>query len=475
MSTRTLSRKTAHNEKQPSILTHEESSEPHMVVSCPCCQTKFAVESGLIASYETPKFHCSRCDAVFEFSYTTKNLTHSRPTNLTSSSSFPAEVSHNSGQTRPLPTNNNSSESASCSEKRENDSRQSALRPSDFSLGEASYQSPANRPTIEHTAGRALLGFSDSSTSPSSITRGEFVARAARLGINGQSSQEALASATTNDANQETRTPWDICSLFDSPFKTRNDEPKKHAQSVTQHSEAADFKKPSPPTIQRDSKPPRQEANQAFISKRKTAQAQGITAKGKETFSRFVDKNKDLFRMIRPIVKASCVVILLGILTRIMPQTVDNVFGAVIPTALSGKQLITPPNRLLVQNLTFEFKQTRSGETIPIVRGIVLNRETKSFDQVVVEAIGFNRQGIPAVRVKTPLRSALHREKIEDLTLETVKQFQTSINTVQTSIKPGESVPFTIALLPESEDSAQNQLSAETLAFFSGRIFSVGQ
>lgn len=474
MSTGTLSRKAAHNEQQSSVLVHDESSEPHMVVSCPCCQTKFAVESGLIASYETPKFHCSRCDAVFEFSYSAKDFNPSRPNKLTHST-ITTEASHTLGQTGPLPTNSNTPKSPSSTEEWRNEKQESTLRPSDFSLGEANYQSSISPSTIEHTAGRALLGFSDSSTSPSSITRGEFVARAAELGISDQTSQEASASTTSGDANQGTETPWDICSLFDSPFKTTNDEPKKTSQPVTRHAEAAVFENPSPFTIQRESEPVRQEANQAFISTKKAAMTQGITTKGKETFARFVDKNKDLFRMIRPIVKASCVVLLLGILTRIMPQTIDNVFGAVIPAALSGKRLTPPPTRLLVQDLTFKLIHTRSGETIPIVRGTVHNQETTSFDQVVVEAIGFNRQGIPVIRVQAPLRSALHREKIEDLTLETVKQFQTSINSVHTSIKPGESVPFTIALLSEPDDLIQNNLSAETLAFFSGRIFSVGK
>ena len=40
-------------------------SEPSVVIPCPSCDTKFAVESSLIAAVETPKFHCSRCDAVF--------------------------------------------------------------------------------------------------------------------------------------------------------------------------------------------------------------------------------------------------------------------------------------------------------------------------------------------------------------------------------------------------------------------------
>lgn len=38
----------------------------HEIVECPACNTKFAVEAHVIAAHEVPRFHCSRCDHIFE-------------------------------------------------------------------------------------------------------------------------------------------------------------------------------------------------------------------------------------------------------------------------------------------------------------------------------------------------------------------------------------------------------------------------
>ncbi len=50
--------KTPIDAKQP-------STQPRVIIRCPACETKFAVESTQIADVEIPRFHCSRCDHVF--------------------------------------------------------------------------------------------------------------------------------------------------------------------------------------------------------------------------------------------------------------------------------------------------------------------------------------------------------------------------------------------------------------------------
>lgn len=40
-------------------------SATHTVVQCPGCNTRFSIESEAIASVSRPRFHCSRCDALF--------------------------------------------------------------------------------------------------------------------------------------------------------------------------------------------------------------------------------------------------------------------------------------------------------------------------------------------------------------------------------------------------------------------------
>ncbi len=42
------------------------SREKTMVVDCPSCRTKFAVDPGLLEGVHNPRFHCSRCDHYFE-------------------------------------------------------------------------------------------------------------------------------------------------------------------------------------------------------------------------------------------------------------------------------------------------------------------------------------------------------------------------------------------------------------------------
>ncbi len=45
--------------------TLEDHKPGKIVVQCPTCQTKFAVEGDVVAQHESPRFHCSRCDSVF--------------------------------------------------------------------------------------------------------------------------------------------------------------------------------------------------------------------------------------------------------------------------------------------------------------------------------------------------------------------------------------------------------------------------
>lgn len=43
----------------------QSSTQPRVIIRCPACETKFAVESSQLADVEIPRFHCSRCDHVF--------------------------------------------------------------------------------------------------------------------------------------------------------------------------------------------------------------------------------------------------------------------------------------------------------------------------------------------------------------------------------------------------------------------------
>jgi hypothetical protein len=150
-----------------------------------------------------------------------------------------------------------------------------------------------------------------------------------------------------------------------------------------------------------------------------------------------------------------------------MPQTLDSIFQTLVPSVITGKISRLPDPSLQVQQVTLEFEKTQSKETIPVVRGVINNTADNSIQDVLVEALGFNARGEVVVRAQAPLRSALARERISDLPLETVKKFQTSLSARNSTIGAGEKVAFTVALLPEN--GAANEVN-----YFSARIFSVG-
>ena len=485
-----LSRKAANNGNQSDYLVHEQSSEPHMVVDCPCCQTKFAVESSLIATYETPKFHCSRCDAVFEFTHS-KTTASSRETSH-GTSSFVDSRDYSSGEDSHSASGSYSGNGSKLdSTPPTYDHQESTLRPSDFTLGNHDKVSSTSMPYPEKSVGRSLLGFTDGTTSPSTITREEFVARAEQLGIDSRKHLDVQSAPYptefSNIPNRGERDSFDISTLFDSPFssdtqaaplaKNLTDEPP-HQLNREQVSDSNTPPSAGPAEITRQLKPEqvRQERNQAIITQSKARQEKGIKGKCTAIARKFSYKNRDLFRMSRPIAKAIGAILVLATLTRLMPMAMDSILGAIVPTALAGKQLQLPPTSLSVSNLTFEFLETRAGRLIPVVRGVVENNATESYSQVVIEAVGFNGRGVATTRIKAPLYSALHREKIEDLSLKAIRDFQTSLNSQHEVIKSGQSVPFTIALIPgitESNSAATLEASKE-LAFFSARIFSIG-
>jgi hypothetical protein len=146
----------------------------------------------------------------------------------------------------------------------------------------------------------------------------------------------------------------------------------------------------------------------------------------------------------------------------------DSLFGAVSPRFISGRTAHLPPRELSVQDLNLSLEKTQSKETIAVIRGFVSNLSDKTFEDISIEALGFNARGELLVRARAPLRSALSREKISDLPLETVKKFQNVLSASDASIKANEKVAFAVALLAENVEPHE-------VTYFSARVFSIGK
>jgi hypothetical protein len=162
------------------------------------------------------------------------------------------------------------------------------------------------------------------------------------------------------------------------------------------------------------------------------------------------------------------VLCVLSYAARLAPRSVDSLLATTVPSFVTGKVPHIPPSELHIQEVSLEFEKTQSREILPVVRGTVHNTSEATIKDITIEALGFNSSGEVVVRAQAPLRSALAREKISDLPLETVKKFQTSLSARNSSIARGEKVAFTVALL--SDAGVDNEI-----AFFSARVFSVGE
>lgn len=432
----------------------EHTSEPHVVVACPSCRTKFAVESSLIAAYEVPRFHCSRCDSIFD-------LNPQRPTPPAPSSS-PSQrwILEDSSHKSPRNTDTGSSPTTPTAK--------APLKSTDFTLGTVpspdSLEPRAPFDPIDDRAGVSLLGFQPtrSRRQSTSLTRSE-----AQALVAGMQPAPDASPATPPHRSAATEDRHDPFALFDTPGAppAQRDTPTQPIARATPSAPAAEE---SPPPKRSESTAPRTKPEAAPHLQPPVAAHPPISEPRPSLLSRLSERTQGLVRLSIPVLAALVVLFVITVATRIMPLTMDSVIGAIVPGFVAGKTTHLPPAELTVQALSLQVERLQSKETIPVIRGFVHNASDTSFEDVSIEALGFNARGELLVRARAPLRSALSREKISDLPLETVKRFQHALSASDSSIKAGEKVAFSVALF--LQDAA-----ADEVTYFSARVFSVGR
>jgi hypothetical protein len=433
-----------------------QSSEPHVVVCCPSCKTKFAVEGSLIAAYEVPKFHCSRCDLVFQIAPAKReehlaSAPQENPRRWVLADGSDHKASNPFSQPRP---------------------QASALKPTDFTLGEAATQS-ASEPSqafapLEERAGLSLLGLRPSAgpALSSAFTRQEALTKPAQTSSN---------TNTPLDATDEEQTELDPFSLFDTPGaqqKTVTETAPPVEQPIIQVEHTA----PLPSAVLRkqdlqDGSKPAQRQDAVPTANAPVAQRVPVSRRASRALHMAISKlsvrNQGLAYLSLPVIALLAFFCVVSYASTLMPRTMGTVLHSTVPSILTGKVAQLPPANLLVQEVSIEFEKTQSKELIPVVRGVIYNSGTSAIEDILVEALGFDVQGDVVIRSQAPLRSALTREKISDLPLATVKKFQTSLSGRNSTIDAGERVAFSVALLSDAVVTPQ-------VAYFSARIFSVG-
>ena len=401
----------------------EGSQSPQIIISCPTCSTRFSVDADAVSAMENPRFHCSRCDAIFGLAQARQHE-HQNAPEVRKPTSQPAEP-----RTR-APYGSTRSGSGS-----------STIKASDFSLGGST-----TAPSME----------------PQSPARNSSPARHTHI--------------------EQTPTPpsggW---QLFDSNIPSAGRTEGRQEQQPLVHMQAP--LNDSPLTTPVETGTPASEqlefaSNEDLEMHYSRSEERDETSDSASIFERlfgsFAPRSQGLIFMTTPLVAAFALLVVLSYSSRISPVTIGETARSIAPSFLTRSVPKLPPSGDSVKGLKLIYVKLQTKEIVPVISGTVANTTSETVDGITLEGIGFNERGEVLLSSQAPLRSALSREKVSDLSLETVVKFQSSLSARKASIAPKEEVQFTLALIGrKATDRAIEDVDLGALKYFSARVFSV--
>lgn len=438
------------------------AAAPHVVIVCPSCKTSFAVETAVVASLETPRFHCSRCDDIFVLKDPPSDSKAIPSLQAQSLSRKQNEIAHRSAASSAM--------------------RESLIKPSDFSItpstetfaipepaeqiAEESIETPqAPRSTL------SLLsqGFIDAEEPlPSKEEEHAVETRVFEPlpVVEEVSSRKFVLSDPTPAQNPVQKSPQTPTPV---PTPTpKGVQPPTAAQTAPQSNSIKT--EPYRPPLPKRSEPQQTELTK---TERTKTERTSLPSEGR----RFSPRMQGLVTLSLPILAALTTLLGLSYSARLSPSSVDAVANLSMPAFAKGAVSHLPPASLTIRNISFKFEKTRSKEIIGVVSGSLFNQSGKSIEGVELEALGFNERGEIVLSSRSPLKSALSQEKISDLPLDTVRRYQSEINARDATIAGKENVPFTIALInnrnKDTEDTESEPVDLSKVKYFSARVFSV--
>ena len=465
-----------------------EAPAPHIVVVCPSCKTSFAVETAAVAALETPRFHCSRCDDIFIMKDAPADMLPLGGVNVQSLTH--GANAHRGTQSRgrgPLP--------------------ESLIKPSDFSLGantstpkafiEPNFDAPFEPPAQARSELSLLSrGVEDTHIQDTTIEE-QFTFEApvvARTPVAPTPEKTIIEEASQPSGFVVTPAVRQAPTLSSRQFVLADPPP-----ALPDHALTHDRAKIQAPTAAKTQSPPAAKPQSAPAAKPVSVSAEAhpkaFSVSDTESYRpapqtrrtdtqsaapsgprRFSARTQSLISMAAPILGSLAVLLGLSYCAQVSPQSVDALMNYIIPSTFKESVQTPPPSTLGVKNLHISFKKTRNREFVPVVTGTVLNESGRSFDDIELEAIGFNGRGEIIASSRAPLRSALANENISTLSLETIGNYQQALAAKDSSIKAREAVPFTIALLNGreiDEELGTSEFDPAQVKYFSARIFSI--
>lgn len=407
------------------------SQEEKVIIQCPKCQTKFSVSSEMISELELPRFHCSRCDNVFDMDpRTSASFEESDIAAAVAAADTTSAV-----DAPPQKEENDETEVAQLENARTMEINKDTLAQiSDIIKANAPVEEEESDPqdSSEQTPVFSLdIPSSYQPAPPDSIARAisqdsqEVSPSAKQLSMNLTSQSESASGdeysmpygVTIGNSYEKFASEREV-SRQDNPVLEELPDPlPDNSEGVIEHLPRFD----KFPTV------PRQPGGASLI--------------------------------VTPILLTLFLAGILSFVVARSPGIAETVAGH-----LGAPLAKFPPTGIYMEEIKFHNLALESGETVRVISGTVKNDSDKSVKNVVVEGFAFGKDGSILESVRVNAGTGFDAGKAAKLSLEEIRN--NKIRGKNADLPPNSKTHFVIPL------SEQNNTAAKP-EFFSARIHSV--
>lgn len=406
------------------------SEDRHIIVQCPSCQTKFAVDNSLVAGLEAPRFHCSRCDHVFSFASPSSTGeeagTQAETSQLAEAPSLFEESAENSDE--PM--------HASFPEDLDEEETQGAFVTPLGSRSSAPHESAPELAAHESAPNPepAQVQNQWSRFASRFTSRDSFDANAAReVSIRHEPPHEHIEQIPLSFSPSE--------SLSDTALASR---PSEIRQATSARDLLGSPDEYLPPSLIPD---------EAFGPEIESA------ALPSTALPRATRPWVSFAWVCAPIVAFLCILASGSVLLASSERAAESVSSLLYPSAPQ-----VAPADLMIRNARFKKVVLDSGETVRIISGELVNGSDRTFRDVLVEGMVFDSNGMLVDSVRAHAASGLAKTRLKSLSPDMIESFQARELVRRFELRPGERHEFMVALLSPESASAR---------FFSTRVYSV--
>lgn len=399
-----------------------------VIVQCPACQTKFAIEAKLLVEVETPRFHCSRCDHVFTCE--------------------DAAVKSAPSQT-PRKEEEDGQQPQEAIEPHHPDDREFADLVDEMAALQDSVAAHASTEAVRSPAVDPLEGAS----APHSV------APAHSLSFPRSSN---LAQRVSAPHEHEPAPPFrPQVEMFSGPAAVTAPVMDKKNRSGTGSSKD-DFSKYAVSFAE----PDEQFANtptQEFAREPRSSLVSKLISGPSLASIRRPDVEHSGTRGLLVVGLALLgFLLVLGIFTLVLTSDPGKATG--IASHLITEQAQIPPSTLYIRDTKLEQVGLDNGETVHLLTGTIVNDGSQEFAQIKIEGALFDRSGKLLRKLLIPAESSLAKTRIRSLSIESLEAMQAGQLSRKFELPAGGNSPFALAfpVLPD-----------ESPMFYTARIYSV--